>query len=99
MPLMYPAIWQRATSCATLVSNGQTRRCRVFHVQAFLQIPLSLEAVRILAKADTLETLASVVLIIWEWQCFLWEVYGTCQRVAFLAFLDIVCFPIFVALF
>ena len=98
MPFMHPVTSQRATSCVILVSSGQTLHCRVFPAQAFLQIQLLLEAVSMLAKADTLETLASVVLIIWELQCLLLGVRGTCQRAAFLAFLDIVCFPTFVAL-
>jgi hypothetical protein len=98
MPFMYPVTSQRATSCVALVSSGRTLRCRVFPAQAFLQIQLSLEAVSMLAKADTLEILASVVLIIWEWRCLLLGVHGTCHRAAFLAFLDIVCFLTFVAL-
>ena len=98
MPFMHPVTSQRATSCVILVSSGQTLHCRVFPAQAFLQIQLLLEAVSMLAKPDTLETLASVVLSIWELQCLLLGVRGTCQRAAFLAFLDIVCFPTFVAL-
>lgn len=98
MQFMHSVTSQRATSFVTLVSSGQTLHCRVFPAQAFLQIQLLLEAVSMLAKADTLETLALVVLIFWELQCLLLGVHGTCQRAAFLAFLDIVCFPTFVAL-
>jgi hypothetical protein len=71
MPFMHPVTLQRATLCVTLVSSGQTLHCRVFPAQAFLQIQLLLEAVSTLAKADTLETLASVVLIVWVLQCLL----------------------------